>query len=62
MGRYTGASCKVCRRNGAKLYLKGARCEMAKCTFERRQGPPGQRPKRLKKMCDFNSNNNILLV
>ena len=44
MGRYTGPSCRLCRREGIKLMLKGARCETAKCPMERqwRNFPPGQ--------------------
>jgi small subunit ribosomal protein S4 len=44
MGRYTGPSCRLCRREGIKLMLKGARCETAKCAMERkwRSFPPGQ--------------------
>ena len=43
MGRYTGPSCRLCRREGIKLMLKGARCESAKCPMERqwRNQPPG---------------------
>jgi small subunit ribosomal protein S4 len=41
MGRYTGPSCKKCRRSRAKLYLKGPRCETAKCALEKRNYPPG---------------------
>ncbi len=43
MGRYTGPSCRLCRREGIKLMLKGARCETAKCPMERqwRNSPPG---------------------
>ena len=43
MGRYTGPSCRLCRREGIKLMLKGARCETAKCPMERqwRNYPPG---------------------
>ena len=43
MGRYTGPSCRLCRREGIKLMLKGARCETAKCPMERqwRSSPPG---------------------
>jgi small subunit ribosomal protein S4 len=37
MGRYTGPSCRICRREGMKLFLKGAKCETAKCQIERRQ-------------------------
>ncbi|HMO02123.1 MAG TPA: 30S ribosomal protein S4 [Oligoflexia bacterium] len=43
MGRYIGPVCRLCRREGAKLFLKGERCFGSKCAFERRQGtPPGQ--------------------
>ncbi|MCJ7544450.1 MAG: 30S ribosomal protein S4 [Phycisphaerae bacterium] len=44
MGRYTGPSCRLCRREGIKLMLRGARCETAKCAMERqwRSYPPGQ--------------------
>ena len=44
MGCYTGPSCRLCRREGIKLMLKGARCESAKCPMERqwRNFPPGQ--------------------
>jgi len=41
VGRYTGPSCKRCRREGTKLFLKGARCETAKCALEGRNFPPG---------------------
>lgn len=42
MARYTGPSCKQCRREGEKLFLKGARCLTEKCAFERRGYAPGQ--------------------
>jgi len=41
MARYTGAKCKLCRREGEKLMLKGARCQSAKCPVEKRHRPPG---------------------
>src|SRR5258708_9175706 len=41
MARYTGPVCKLCRREGVKLFLKGDKC-MAKCTLERRNTRPGQ--------------------
>jgi len=41
MARYTGAKCKLCRREGEKLMLKGARCRSAKCPVEKRHRPPG---------------------
>ncbi|MEN6335149.1 MAG: 30S ribosomal protein S4 [Phycisphaerales bacterium] len=37
MGRYVGPSCRICRREGMKLFLKGSKCETAKCQVERRQ-------------------------
>lgn len=45
MARYTGPVCKLCRREGEKLFLKGERCFSAKCAFERRGYPPGQHGK-----------------
>ncbi len=42
MARHTGAVCKLCRREGEKLFLKGSRCMTAKCAIERRPYPPGQ--------------------
>ena len=42
MARYTGPVCRLCRRYGDKLYLKGDRCSGPKCAFERRPNPPGQ--------------------
>ncbi|MFC1553196.1 30S ribosomal protein S4 [candidate division KSB1 bacterium] len=45
MARYTDAVCKICRREGEKLFLKGQRCSTNKCSFERRGYPPGQHGK-----------------
>ena len=42
MARYVGPVCKLCRREGGKLYLKGARCFTEKCSVSRRPYPPGQ--------------------
>ena len=42
MARYTGSVCRLCRREGKKLFLKGERCTTAKCAVERRSYPPGQ--------------------
>jgi small subunit ribosomal protein S4 len=42
MARYTGPVCKLCRREGEKLFLKGERCFSPKCAIERRAYPPGQ--------------------
>lgn len=41
MARYTEANCKLCRREGMKLFLKGARCHSDKCAFDRRSYAPG---------------------
>ncbi len=49
MARYTDAKCKLCRREGMKLFLKGDRCFSSKCSFDRRgyaPGEHGQRPRR----------------
>jgi len=42
MARYTGADCKLCRREKMKLYLKGAKCDSPKCPIEMRPYPPGE--------------------
>ena len=42
MARYTGPVCKLCRREGEKLFLKGERCFTPKCAFEKRSYPPGE--------------------
>ncbi|MFQ6090450.1 MAG: 30S ribosomal protein S4, partial [Candidatus Bipolaricaulia bacterium] len=46
MGRDTGPKCKLCRREGEKLFLKGAKCYTDKCPMERRPHPPGMRGRR----------------
>ena len=46
MARYTGAKCKLCRREGMKLYLKGERCHSSSCAMERRPHAPGQHGRR----------------
>ena len=46
MARYTDSSCKLCRRENLRLYLKGDRCYGDKCGFERRSYPPGQHGQR----------------
>src|SRR5512136_526408 len=46
MARYTGADCRMCRREGIKLFLKGDRCYSDKCGVERRPFPPGQAGKK----------------
>ena len=54
MARYTGPVCKLCRREGMKLFLKGDRCFTPKCAIERRNIPPGQQSQRRRsKVSDF---------
>lgn len=53
MARYTEASCKLCRRENMKLYLKGERCYKEKCAFERKQYAPGQHGNVHKKLSDY---------
>jgi len=52
MARYTGAVCRLCRRYGEKLYLKGDRCFGPKCAFTRRPTPPGMATQRRRKVSD----------
>jgi small subunit ribosomal protein S4 len=53
MARYTGPSCKLCRREGIKLYLKGDRCYTDKCAVARRAYAPGQHGQGRKKMTNY---------
>ncbi|MCB9060723.1 MAG: 30S ribosomal protein S4 [Halobacteriovoraceae bacterium] len=53
MARYVGSVCKLCRREGEKLFLKGSRCYTDKCSIERRPYPPGQHGQRRAKISDF---------
>ena len=54
MARYTGASCRTCRRENLKLFLKGDRCYSDKCSFERRSYAPGQHGQnRFRKVSDY---------
>jgi small subunit ribosomal protein S4 len=53
MARYTGAVCRLCRREGAKLFLKGARCIADKCAFNKRAFAPGQHGKRRTKVSNY---------
>ncbi len=52
MARYTGPVCRLCRREGMKLFLKGEKC-ITKCTFEKRSSPPGMHQQRRRKVSDF---------
>jgi small subunit ribosomal protein S4 len=53
VARYTEACCRVCRREGGKLFLKGDRCFGSKCSFERRQSPPGMHGQRRGKLSSY---------
>lgn len=53
MARYTGAVCRLCRREGDKLFLKGERCYTGKCAMERRPFAPGQHGKRRSKLSEY---------
>jgi small subunit ribosomal protein S4 len=55
MARYRAAVCKLCRREGDKLFLKGSRCLSAKCAFENKGYPPGHagKTRRMRKISDY---------
>ena len=53
MARYTGPSCRLCRREGQKLFLKGERCYSGKCALEKRSYAPGQHGQGRKKASDY---------
>lgn len=53
MARYTDAVCKKCRREGTKLFLKGARCNTNKCAIDRRSYAPGQHGKNRVKLSEY---------
>ncbi len=53
MARMIDPDCKLCRREGVKLFLKGTRCDTPKCAIERRAKPPGQHGDRRIRMTDF---------
>ena len=53
MARYTGPSCRLCRREGQKLYLKGERCYSDKCAIDRRGYAPGQHGQGRKKVSNY---------
>ncbi len=53
MARYTEAKCRICRREGMKLFLKGDRCFTDKCAYERRPYVPGQHGRLRRKMSDY---------
>ncbi|GMT39310.1 MAG: 30S ribosomal protein S4 [bacterium] len=53
MARYIGSVCRLCRREGGKLYLKGERCFTDKCSVEKRAYPPGQHGQRRTRVSDY---------
>ncbi len=53
MARYTGPVCRICRRHGLKLFLKGERCFGPKCAIERRNTPPGAQGQRRRKLSEY---------
>ena len=53
MARYTGPVCRLCRREGTKLFLKGERCMTGKCALDRRSTAPGQHGAAKKKMGEY---------
>jgi len=53
MARYTAASCRLCRREGEKLFLKGQRCYTGKCAIARRSFAPGQHGQGRKKVSEY---------
>ena len=53
MARYTGPSCRLCRREGMKLFLKGTKCSTPKCPVEKRSFPPGQHGQGRVKLSDY---------
>ena len=61
MARYTGAVCRLCRREGQKLFLKGERCYTGKCAIARRAYAPGQHGQGRKKITSCKTKNKTLL-
>jgi len=53
VAKYTAAKCRLCRRQGEKLFLKGEKCFTAKCAIEKRGFPPGQHGKRRARLTDY---------
>jgi small subunit ribosomal protein S4 len=53
MARYTGPVCRLCRREGTKLYLKGEKCYTEKCPVSRRPFPPGQHGQGRRKLSEY---------
>ena len=53
MARYIGSKCRLCRREGSKLFLKGEKCYTSKCAMENRPFPPGQHGQRRTRLSDY---------
>ncbi|MBI2873215.1 MAG: 30S ribosomal protein S4 [Chloroflexi bacterium] len=53
MARYTGPACRLCRRTGEKLFLKGERCYSPRCAVERRRKPPGEQTQRRRRVSEW---------
>jgi small subunit ribosomal protein S4 len=53
MGRHTKPNCKLCRREGEKLFLKGEKCNTEKCPFSRRPFAPGQHGRRVRRLSEY---------
>ncbi len=53
MAKYTGPACRLCRREGTKLFLKGDRCRSDKCSLEKKNTPPGQHGADRKKASNY---------
>ena len=53
MAKYTGPDCRLCRREGCKLFLKGDKCYGEKCTFVKRPTPPGMHGQGRKKPTEY---------
>ncbi len=53
MARYIGSKCRLCRREGEKLFLKGEKCYTSKCAMEKRAFPPGQHGQRRTRLTDY---------
>jgi len=53
MAKYVGPKCRLCRREGSKLFLKGEKCFTSRCPFENREFPPGQHGQRRGRLSDY---------
>jgi small subunit ribosomal protein S4 len=53
MARYIGSKCRLCRREGSKLFLKGEKCYTSKCAIENRPFPPGQHGQRRTRLSEY---------